>query len=207
MMITDIDDYFTKGCGRCDRFGTPDCATQLWAPVLSRLRSLCLSAGLSEHVKWCHPCYVHAGRNLAIFGAFRDNARLTFFNAGLMSDPDGMLERQGPNSATPDMIRITNADQLDALEPTIRAYLAEAMGYAEAGVKAPKIETDYPVPEELAEALDADPTFADAFAALTPGRQKGYYLHIGGAKQSKTRIARIEKLQPRIFAGKGYNER
>ena len=55
--------------------------------------------------------------------------------------------------------------------------------------------------------LTFDPTFAEAFAALTPGRQKGYYLHIGEAKQSKTRIARIEKLQPRIFAGKGYNER
>ncbi len=206
-MITDIEDYFTKGCGRCDRFDTPACSTQIWSSALLRLRNLCLSAGLSEHVKWGHPCYMHAGRNLAIIGAFRDNIRLTFFQRGLMKDPEGVLERQGPNSATPDVIRITDAVQLDVLEPVILAYLEEAKGYADAGLKAPKVQTDTPVPDELTDALDADPELADAFAALTPGRRKGYLLHIGGAKQSATRTARIEKLRPRIFAGKGYNER
>ena len=32
-MITDVEDYFTKGCGRCDRFGTPDCSTRRWIDV------------------------------------------------------------------------------------------------------------------------------------------------------------------------------
>ena len=27
-MITDPDTYFAKGCGRCDRFATPDCSTR-----------------------------------------------------------------------------------------------------------------------------------------------------------------------------------
>ena len=33
-MITDIEDYFTKGCGRCERFATADCSTRLIATGL-----------------------------------------------------------------------------------------------------------------------------------------------------------------------------
>ena len=55
-MITDIEDYFTKGCGRCDRFETAECSTKLWAQGLADLRALCLAAGLTEAVKWGHPC-------------------------------------------------------------------------------------------------------------------------------------------------------
>ena len=48
---------------------------------------------------------------------------------------------------------------------------------------------------------------AKAFQALTPGRRRGYALHIGGAKQSKTRASRVEKCVDRILEGKGFNER
>jgi uncharacterized protein YdeI (YjbR/CyaY-like superfamily) len=137
-MITEIEDYFAKGCGRCDRFATADCSTRHWAEGLAGLRDICRGAGLEETVKWGHPCYVHAGRNVAIIGAFRGDFRLTFFQAGLMKDPEGVLERQGPNTAHADMIRFTDAAQPAAMAGTIRAYLAEAMGYAERGIRAPK---------------------------------------------------------------------
>jgi uncharacterized protein YdeI (YjbR/CyaY-like superfamily) len=55
-MITDISDYFTKGCGRCARFDTPDCSVQTWADGLAQLGGICLSFGLSEHFKWGHLC-------------------------------------------------------------------------------------------------------------------------------------------------------
>ena len=45
-----------------------------------------------------------------------------------------------------------------------------------------------------------------AFGALTPGRQRGYLLYFSSAKQSQTRMARIEKCMPRILEGKGWNE-
>jgi uncharacterized protein YdeI (YjbR/CyaY-like superfamily) len=51
------------------------------------------------------------------------------------------------------------------------------------------------------------PDFKAAFEALTPGRQRGYLLHFSGAKQAQTRMARIEKMMPKIFDGKGWNER
>lgn len=206
-MITDIEDYFAKGCGRCARFDTPDCSAMLWAQGQGALRALCLDEGLEEAVKWGHPCYVHAGRNIAIMGAFRDNFRLTFFNAALMKDPAGILQRQGPNTQSPDMIRFTAADQVNTLAPTIRAYLQEAMGYAAAGIKAPKVERAVPIPDELIDALDADPELAEAFAALTPGRQKSYAFNLNQAKQSATRVARIAKFRDKIIQGKGALER
>ena len=206
-MIKKIEDYFARGCGRCARFDTPDCSTRFWEQGLADLRRICLASGLVETVKWGHPCYMAAGRNVAIFGAFRDNYRLSFFNAGLMKDPDGIMERQGPNTQVPDMIRFTTNDGPRRIEETLRAYLAEAKGYAEAGLTAPKIERDIEIPEELIEALDTDPLLAEAFAALTPGRQKSYYFNLTQAKKPETRRARIEKFRPKIIAGKGAMER
>jgi uncharacterized protein YdeI (YjbR/CyaY-like superfamily) len=206
-MITNIEDFFTKGCGRCDRFATPDCSTRAWLNGLLSLRRICTGAGLTETAKWGHPCYMHAGRNIAIIGAFRGDFRLTFFNAGLLKDPERVLEKQGPNTRHPDCVRFTDNAAPAALEPVIRSYLAEAMGYAEAGILPPKETSDVDLPVELAEALDADPDFAEAFHALTPGRQKSWALHLNDAKTPATRLARIERSRPRILAGKGATER
>lgn len=62
-------------------------------------------------------------------------------------------------------------------------------------------------PDELVHAFEADPSFAAAFEALTPGRRRAYVLHFAGAKQAATRAARIAKQEPRIRAGKGLNDR
>lgn len=206
-MITQISDYFSQGCGRCDRFGTPDCATQLWAPGLAALRKICLSANLEETVKWGHPCYMHAGRNIALIGALRGDFRLVFMNAALMKDPEGVLERQGPNTKHADAIRFTDVARVEALAPVIRGYLAEAKGYAEAGIKPVKVASELELPEELAEALEADVELAEAFHALTPGRQRSYVIHLSSAKKPETRVARVASYRSGILAGKGAQER
>jgi uncharacterized protein YdeI (YjbR/CyaY-like superfamily) len=205
-MITDIEDYFAKGCGRCPRFETAACSTKLWAKGLKELRRICRSAGLIETVKWGHPCYMHAGRNVAIIGAMKGDFRLTFFNAALMKDPKGILEKQGPNTRHPDMICFKD-DALPAkLGPAVLAYLKEAMGYAEAGLKPPKDVHEIELPDELVEALDADPELAEAFHALTPGRQRSYVINLNSTKTPATRFARIEKFRAKIIAGKGATE-
>jgi uncharacterized protein YdeI (YjbR/CyaY-like superfamily) len=85
--------------------------------------------------------------------------------------------------------------------------LAEAMGYADRGLLPPKEPTEVELPDELVEALDADPALAEAFAALTPGRQKSWALHLNDAKTNATRVSRIEKGRAKIIAGKGATER
>ena len=62
------------------------------------------------------------------------------------------------------------------------------------------------MPEELAAALEADADLRAAFEALTPGRKRGYVLHISGAKQARTRASRVEKWTPRILQGKGLHD-
>ncbi len=211
-MITDIEAFFTLGCGRCPRFATAECSVQPWAAGLADLRQLCLSVGLREEVKWGHPCYTHPdpegkARNIAIIGALRGDFRLTFFNAALMRDPDHLLERQGPNTKHPDMIRFTANDQVRARADAITRYLLEAVGYAAAGIRPPREVSDVEMPEELTEALDADPELAEAFHALTPGRQKSYAFNLNQARTPATRVARIEKFRPKILAGKGALDR
>lgn len=206
-MITNPDDFFSKGCGRCARFATADCSTRPWIDGLNALRRICLDLGLEETVKWAHPCYMHAGRNIAIFGAFRSDFRLSFMNPGLLVDSEGVLEPPGPNSQTPGMIRFTATGQVGEMQSVIRAYLRQLMDHAEAGTKPAKVDREIDMPDELIEALDADPELAEAFHALTPGRQKSYLFALNQAKQSATRLARIEKFRGKIIAGKGALER
>ena len=206
-MITDADDYFTKGCGRCDRFATPDCSTRQWIAGLNHLRRICRATGLEETVKWAHPAYTHAGRNIAILGAFRGDFRLNFMTPGLLKDTAGVLEPQGENSQTPGMLRFTDVGQVAALEPVITTYLRQLMVHAEAGTKEPNAERKIDMPPELAEALEADPGLAEAFHALSPGRQNSYMVNLNQAKHPATRMARIEKFRERIFSGKGATER
>ncbi|MQT11889.1 YdeI/OmpD-associated family protein [Segnochrobactrum spirostomi] len=206
-MITDVEDFFTQGCGRCERFATPDCSARVWSPGLLELRRICHAVGLAEAVKWGHPCYGHAGRNIVLIGAVRGDFRLIFMNAALMRDPMGLLERQGPNTRHPDMMRFTAATDVAARAPIIAAYLKEAMGHAEAGLKPPKEDWIIELPEDLVEAMEADPDLASAFAALTPGRQRSYVLAVNGAKTQATRLSRIAAFRPKILAGKGATER
>lgn len=206
-MITHIEDFFAKGCGRCERFATPECSTRRWADGLSELRRICLKAGLVETVKWGHPCYMHAGRNIVIIGALRGDFRLSFFNAALMKDPKGILEKQGPNTRHRDMIRFADSAKVARMAPVILSYLKEAKGYADAGTKPPKEEAEIELPDELVEALDADPELAEAFHNLTPGRQRSYVINLNSTKTPATRTARIVRFRDRILAGKGATER
>jgi uncharacterized protein YdeI (YjbR/CyaY-like superfamily) len=206
-MITDPGEFFTRGCGRCDSFATPDCTTRRWLPGIERLRALCLEAGLTEVAKWGHPCYMRGTRNIAMIATLIGDFRLHFFEPGLMKDPAGVLVPNGPNARRPSIIRFTANEQVAKLEPVIRAYLAEAIGYADAGLRQAKEEVEIDLPDELVEALDADPELAEAFHALTPGRQRSYVFAVNGAKQTATRFARIAKFRDRILAGKGALER
>jgi uncharacterized protein YdeI (YjbR/CyaY-like superfamily) len=58
----------------------------------------------------------------------------------------------------------------------------------------------------MKERFAEDKELERAFYALTPGRQRGYIMHIASAKNSSTRISRLEKYAPNILRGKGMME-
>lgn len=206
-MVTSAAAFFADGCGRCDRFASAACSARRWAPVLAALRDLCLAEGLAETCKWGHPCYTRAGRTVAMLGALRDGVRLGFFEAGLMANADGLLERQGPNARHPDTIRFTDPAQVTARADAIRAHLREAMGHADAGRRAPRDESEPDLPAELSQALDADPALAEAFAALTPGRRRSHAIAVARLRTAAARERRVEALRPAILDGKGAEGR
>jgi uncharacterized protein YdeI (YjbR/CyaY-like superfamily) len=206
-MIDTIEDYFTRGCGRCERFDTSDCSARRWQQGLLALREICRQSDLTETLKWGHPCYTYHGRNIAIIGAFRKDFRLSFFNAALMQDPKGLLEKPGPETRHAEMIRFTANEQPVELEADIVRYLDEAIGYAKRGTLPPKEKTELALPSELTEAFTSDPVLSNAFAQLTPGRQRGYVIQLNAAKKPETRMSRIARWREKIIAGKGANER
>lgn len=178
----------------------------LWREEALALRAVLLACGLGEEKKWGKPCYTHDGANIAIIQRFNDFLALMFFKGGLLDDPDGVLERQGPNSRHGFRIRFTSVNDVERLSEKVRTLVQQAIEVEKKGLTledpgAPDL------PEELVSRFDADPELAAAFEALTPGRQRGYALHLREAKQSQTREARIDKCRGKILAGKGFNER
>lgn len=179
--------------------------SQLWPAEMAALRPILLDCGLDEEIKWGKPCYAHDGSNIAIMQEMKGFLALMFFKGALLGDPAGVLRSQGPNSRSALRMEFTSVDDVTSLAPTIADYVAEAIGVEAAGLSvAPAPELD--VVDELRERLEQDPALRAAFEALTPGRQREYNLHIGDAKQAKTRAARVEKVAPRILAGKGLRD-
>ena len=177
-----------------------------WPAELAALRAILLGCGLSEDIKWGKPCYGHDGRNIAIMQEMKAFLALMFFKGALLRDPEGVLVEQGPNSRSARRIEFRSVQDVTALAETLQVYVAEAIEVEDAGLQvgpAPALE----LVAELQERLDADPALRDAFAALTPGRQREYNLHIGDAKQPATRTARVEKCTPKILSGKGFRDR
>lgn len=175
-----------------------------WRKEASKLRQIALGCGLDEEVKWSKPCYTLGGKNVAIIIPFKDSCALMFCKGALLKDPKGILGRPGENSQSARWVKFTSVEEIARLEPTLRQYLKEAMEAQRAGreVKLKK-HSEYKLPAELRRAFAEAPALKAAFSALTPGRQRAYILFIAGAKQSKTREARIEKHRARILAGKG----
>lgn len=203
-MITNPSDFFASGCGRCSKFDTSDCKVQRWRSELAQLRSILLDCGLTEEAKWGHPVYTFQKSNVVMLGAFNEDCMLSFFKGSLLYDEAGILVFAGENSQVAKIVRFTDLATILRLEDTLKAYIFEAIEVEKAGVKPSlkKIE-EYTVPEEFQQKLDENPDLQVAFRALTPGRQRGYLIHFSQPKQAKTRVARIEKCLPLIFAGRG----
>jgi uncharacterized protein YdeI (YjbR/CyaY-like superfamily) len=105
-------------------------------------------------------------------------------------------------------MKFTKVSEVLENEEIIKKYILEAIDNEKAGKKADLSQFDkVSMPEELVAWLEQDPVLRDAFYALTPGRQRGYLIYFSGAKQSATRISRIEKCIPDILNGKGLHDR
>ncbi len=177
-----------------------------WQKEIEGLRDIILQTSLDEEFKWSKPCYIHEGNNVVIIQPFKNCLGLMFFKGALLKDPKGILKDNGPNSQSAKRLEFTNLDEISKSRSTIKAYIKEAIEIEKSGQKVELKKNPEPIPDELAAMFKKKPALKKAFEALTPGRQRAYILHFSSAKQSTTRVSRIEKCIARIMEGKGIND-
>jgi uncharacterized protein YdeI (YjbR/CyaY-like superfamily) len=178
-----------------------------WQKEQKLMRTIALDCELTEDLKWGCPCYTFEQRNIVLIHAFKDYCAFLFFKGALLKDPNKILVQQTENVQAARQIRFTSAVDIARLKKTLKSYINEAAEVEEAGLKVEFKKTkEYKIPEEFQKRLEKSKALKKAFNALTPGRQRGYLLHFGSAKQSKTREARIEKYIPQILEGRGLDD-
>lgn len=200
------DQYLLNGCMRCAYGGTPQCKVNNWRLELELLRDIVLESGLKEEIKWGVPVYTLNGKNVVAVSALKGSAVLGFFKGVLLRDEAKILYQQGSKQSDR-IIKFTDANQILKIKDLLTAYIHEAIEVEQSGKKVVFKQNPEPAPDELLAAFEEDPGFKRAFYALTPGRQRAYIIHFAQAKQSQTRINRIEKYKEQIFNGVGLNDK
>ncbi len=188
-----VEFYFLKG--------------KKWHEEFVALRTIALSCGLNEELKWGHPCYTLKGNNIVLMHGFKEYCAYLFFKGVLIKDPKGILVQQTANVQAARQIRFTNMKEIIKMKSTLKAYIKQAIDIEAKGLKVPMKKTkEFSMPEEFETKLNESSSLKKAFYALTPGRQRGYLLYFSSAKQATTREARVKKYTSQILKGKGIDD-
>ena len=178
-----------------------------WQEATEKLREIALDSQLTEELKWGCPCYTLKKTNVFLIHVFKDYCALLFMKGALLKDDHGIMVQQTKNVQAARQIRFASLREITKQERIVKAYIQEAIDVEKAGLKvALKPTAAFDMPEEFSSKLKEMPALKKAFAALTPGRQRGYLLHFSSAKQAKTREARVEKCMERILEEKGMDD-
>jgi uncharacterized protein YdeI (YjbR/CyaY-like superfamily) len=178
-----------------------------WRAEFTKLREIILSCDLTEDLKWGQPCYSLDGKNVILMHGFKEYCAVLFPKGALLKDPKGVLIQQTKNVQAARQIRFTSIKDVVRTEKTLKAYIREAIEVERAGLRVKfKRTEDHEMPVELDSHLEQNAELRKAFAALTPGRQRGYLYYISQAKLAETREARVEKCIPRILDGLGMDD-
>ena len=178
-----------------------------WQSELSLLRNILLDCQLVETIKWGQPCYMLNKTNVVILANFKESCSVSFLKGALLSDSENLLVKPGENSQSGRFLRFKSEEEIRALEPIIKSYIFEAIEIEKAGLKIPQRAVDSdPIPSELLQRFEENPALKNAFESLTPGRQRAYNMFFTAAKQSATRLSRIDSYTDRILNKKGMND-
>ena len=177
-----------------------------WREQFLVFRDALLAVGLDEDIKWGIPAYLCDGSNLIGFAGFKRHCALWFHQGVFLKDEAGKLTnaQEGKTQA----MRQWKFGAGEAVpRELLRDYALETIENHREGKRVKPVSRPLQIPDELASAMRDDAALREAFESLTPGRQKEYAGHIGGARQEKTRLSRLEKSRPAILAGVGLHDR
>jgi len=178
-----------------------------WREEFQQLRTIILDCGLTEELRWGKPCYTFQKSNIVLIHGFKEYCAILFIKGALLKDPHHILIQQTENVQAARQVRFTNVQEIVKLKTILKAYIREAIEAEKSGLEVNyKKTSEFKMPEEFKSKLDKNRALNAAFAALTPGRQRGYLLYFSSAKQSATRASRVEKYTPQILKGKGLDD-
>lgn len=160
-------------------------------PILRELRSIALSCGLQEAVKWGAPTYMHHG-NVVGLVALKNYVSLWFYEGAQLSDPHNVLIASSEKTKALRQWRFTNVDEIDRSK--VKEYMNEAALNMEKGIKTPKPKVKVPpIPDLLKDAFTKEPHLKTFFDGLAPSHRKEYIEFISEAKREETKLRRLEK--------------
>ena len=178
-----------------------------WKGEMELLRVITLSCDLKEVLKWGVPCYTFEDNNVVLIHGFKNYCALLFVKGVLLKDPKGILIQHTEHVQAHRQIRFTNLQEIIDQQEDIISYIVEAIELEKNGEKIPfKKPEEFILVEEFKIRVEENIDLKVAFESLSPGRQRAYLLHFGGAKQSLTRAARVDKCIPNILKGIGLND-
>ncbi|MBN8790346.1 MAG: YdeI/OmpD-associated family protein [Terrimonas sp.] len=178
-----------------------------WQKEIRQMRTIALDCGLEEVLKWGCPCYQYNGTNIVLIHVFKEYCAFLFFKGALIKDEKGILIQQTQNVQSARQVRFTDIKEIEKQKKILKAYIYQAIEIEKAGLKVKlKKTSDYNIPEEFQTQLNKKAALKKAFESLTPGRQRAYLFYFSQAKQSKTRLDRVQKYIPKILEGKGLDD-
>ena len=108
-----------------------------WQGEFKALRELALASGLTEDLKWGHPCYTLDGANVFLIHGFKEYCAILFMNGAIMKDPKKLLIQQTKNVQAGRQLRFKNLAEITKKKAVVKSYIKEAIALEEAGIKVP----------------------------------------------------------------------
>ncbi|TSA58335.1 MAG: hypothetical protein D4R41_04835 [Sediminibacterium sp.] len=178
-----------------------------WQNEMMLLRAILLECQLEEALKWGKPCYTSNSTNIVIIQSFKDHCDLGFFNGALLKDTNKVLTKAGEHTQSGRQFRFSDISEIQKMKRIIKSYVKEAIQLELSGLKFEQLEKpENIIIKELQDVFKKNAPLKKAFESLTPGRQRGYLIYFSAAKQSETRLSRINNNASKIMSGKGIND-
>lgn len=175
-----------------------------WSDEFWEIRKIVLEFDIVEDIKWGWPCYILDGKNLFLIHGFKDYCAIMFMKGCLIEDKYNILIKQTKDVIDRRQMRFSSIDDIQTQKDIIREYIKKSIEIEKSGKKIDYSKNkEIEIIDELKIKFEKNIEFKKAFFNLTKGKQKGYSLFWGSAKQSTTRTKRIEKYIDHIIEGRG----
>ena len=178
-----------------------------WSKELQTLRKLFQQTEVTEEIKWGSPTYTLNRKLVAGMAAFKNHYAIWFHQGVFLKDSDHkLLNAQEGKTKAMRQWRFEKEEEIP--EAIVLKYLRESIQNCLAGKEVkPQRKTGVSLPSILKEAFKNDTLLEKSFKKLTPGKQREYAEHIGGAKREATQQSRLEKAIPLILKGEGLHDK